>query len=317
MKVIKPPRLRTGDRVALISVSSPVPTSNDVDNMVHCLQKFGLKVMVDENVMDRIGFLAGPDDLRASALAKAIRDPEIRAVFFAWGGKGANHLLEHIDYDLLQRSPKIIVGLSDPSCIINAITKKSNIVTFHGPTGVNFADPNCLASFTESSFIRNLFGNGETPDSIPVPKFSPWVTLHEGRATGNLVGGHLSTIQTLLGTPYEPEWDNSIFFWEEVGRAPRAIDLSLWHFRLRGVFDKIAGMVIGRPLDCADPSYDDELDFQGTVLNAIRGFNFPVLFNVDLGHADPKVTIPVGVNAELLLNDNDDPIFNLLESGVQ
>lgn len=313
MTIIKPPRLRTGDRVALVSVSSPVPSAKDIDNMVKCLEGFGLDVDADENVLDRHGYLAGTDEFRSRALTRALRSPNIRAVFFAWGGKGANHLLSHIDYDAFRNDPKIVVGLSDPSCIINALTRVSGVVTFHGPTGVNFANRDGLDEFTRISFRNALFG---ATYPAPVPCFSSWQVLRTGQATGPLVGGHLSTVQTLLGSRYEPNWDGAIFFWEEVGRTPRAIDLSLWHFRLNGVFDRIAGMVVGRPLDCTDPDYDDQLDLIETIKNATRGFSFPILFNVDLGHADPKVTLPVGALAELVLLEEAEPQFTLLESGV-
>lgn len=314
MNLVKPRRLRPGDRVALVSVSSPVPSRGDVDKMVKCIEGFDLAVDVDENVMDRLGYLAGADSVRASALTRALENPDIRAVFFAWGGKGANHLLTNINYAALRRDPKIVMGLSDPSAIINAITKTSGIVTFHGPTGVNFANPDGLAKFTETAFRNAVFG---TTYPAGIPRYSSWQVLRPGEASGPLVGGHLSTVQTLLGSVYEPNWDGAIFFWEEVGRTPRAIDLSLWQFRLNGVFDRISGMVVGRPLECADPVYDDEFDLLATIKNATSGYSFPILFNVDLGHADPKVTLPVGARAQLNLRDEGNPQFILVESGVE
>ncbi len=108
-------------------------------------------------------------------------------------------------------------------------------------------------------------------------------------------------MQTLLGTPYEPEWDGAIFFWEEVGRPPRQIDHLLMHFKLRGVFERIGGMIIGRPLACEDKEAAMDIDFRKMVLSLCREYSFPILFNVDLGHADPKLTIPIGAVGELQL----------------
>lgn len=311
MSIIKPPALHSGDRVALVSVSSPVPSSDHVDNMVKFLKKQGLAVTVDAGVLSNFGFLAGTDAERLAGLNRALEDERIRAVFFAWGGKGANHLLPGINYEALRRDPKILMGLSDPTCVLNAVTRLANIVTFHGPTGVNFSAPTGLDPFTEASFTQAIFGD---TDGYSVPRHSGWQVLKSGTAAGRLAGGHLGTVQTLLGTRYEPDWDGAIMCWEEVGRPARSIDLSLWHFRLRGVFDSIAGMVVGHPLDCNDPEYDAELDLPAMILNATEGYDFPILYNVDFGHADPKVTLPLGVRAELALGD--DQTLTLLESAV-
>jgi muramoyltetrapeptide carboxypeptidase len=314
MKVIKPKRLRHGDVVSLISVSSPVPSEESVDQMVQCLNSFGLEVDVDPHVFERLGYLAGPDDVRIKSLNKALSHDKRAAVFFAWGGKGANHLLSEIDYTNFRQHPRIVVGLSDPTSIINALNSQSNVVTFHGPTGVNFSAPGGLAEYTETSFLETLF------EARPVGKiksYSQWEVIKSGKARGPLVGGHLPTVQTLLGTPYEPKWDGAVFFWEEIGRTARSIDLSLWHFRNAGVFDRIAGIIVGRPLDCNDAVYDADFDLIAAVRNACRGYNFPILYNVDLGHPDPKLTLPIGIPIEMDLSDEKNPVLIINEACVE
>lgn len=307
-----PPRLQRGDTVLVTSVSSPLPSGDHLARIDVCLESMGLHVVHGEHVLARKGYLAGSAPMRADDLNRGLADDDIRAIFFAWGGKGANQLLPLIDYAIFREHPKIVLGLSDPAVIVNALHARSGVITFHGPTGVNFSDPAGLAPYTKESLTRTLF------DSRPVgalPPHSTWESLRTGTATGRLVGGHLSTIQTLLGTSFEPAWDERIFFWEEVGRTPRQIDHILTHFRLRGVFDKIAGMVVGRPLSCDDPETDASIDIRSMILSVCDSFAFPILFNVDLGHADPKLTLPIGALAELEVR-HDGTSFAIAEGGV-
>jgi muramoyltetrapeptide carboxypeptidase len=298
VEVVKPPRLSPGDVVCVTSVSSPIPSTDALDRIDKCLRDLGLEVVHGEHVLARHGYLAGDLDVRQADLGSALRNDNVRAVVFGWGGKGASHLLPALDYAAFKCAPKIVMGLSDPSAIINALHARTGVVTFHGPTGVNFADPDGLAPFTLDSLKRTLFNTAPVGD---LPMFSAWQGLREGAARGRLVGGHLTTVQALLGTPYEPDWDGKIFFWEEVGRAPRDIDQILTHFRQRGVFDRIAGMVIGRPLDCDDPATDSQLSPPATINAVAAGYDFPILINVDLGHTDPKLTLPIGGMAELVV----------------
>lgn len=309
---IRPQRLRPGDTVGVVSVSSPVPSSGHVERIRAGLEALGLDVRLFPHVGDRFGYLAGRDGSRLMDLNAALVDPDIRAIFFAWGGKGANHLLPSINFEGFRQHPKIVIGLSDPTCIINALSARTHVITFHGPTGVNFAHEDGLHAFTKNAMVRALF---EAKPLGPLPRYSKWEVLRPGRASGRLFGGHLSTVQTLLGTPYEPDWSGSIFFWEEIGKIPSAIDLSLTHFRLHGVLDKITGMIIGRPLNCNDATTDSELDLRQMVLEICANYEFPILFNVDLGHADPKLTIPIGALAELDLTSQE-PSFSIQESGV-
>jgi muramoyltetrapeptide carboxypeptidase len=311
-EAIKPPRLKQGDVVYVTSVSSPIPSSDDLERIDSCLTALGLEVVHGDHVLAEHGYLAGTTQQRIDDLNRGLRDDDVRAIVFGWGGKGASHLLPLIDYDAFRRSPKIVLGLSDPAALINALHTRTGVVTFHGPTGVNFADAAGLAPYTKTSLTRALFDATPAGD---LPPYSDWEGLRDGTASGRLVGGHLTTIQALLGTPYEPVWDGRILFWEEVGRAPRHIDQILTHFRQRGVFDKIAGMVVGHPLECEDPKTDDVMDLRDTIKLVCEDFAFPVLFNVDLGHADPKLTLPIGAMAEMRV-DSHELRFTLTEGGV-
>jgi muramoyltetrapeptide carboxypeptidase len=282
--------------------------------MTKCLSDLGFAVKHSRHILSRTAYTAGTKEDRAADLNEAFNDEDVRAVFFAWGGKGANQLLPLLDYNRFRDDPKIILGLSDPTSILNALFATTGTITFHGPTGVNFSAENGLDEFTRRSLIQTIC---EKHQAMALPEHSQWEALRFGTARGHLVGGHLSTLQTLLGTPYEPKWDGGILFWEEVARAPRNIDHCLMHFRLRGVFEKISGMVIGRPLACEDtetPQFN--VDFRQMVLSLCQEYRFPILFNVDLGHADPKLTLPIGAMAELKLSPSGNS-FTLEESGVE
>ena len=138
MQLIRPRHLAPGDTVLLTSVSSPVPSEAHLQRMTFCLRSFGLIVTHSEHIMAREAYTAGSAEMRAKDLNRGFADDSIRAIFFAWGGKGANHLLPLLRYDLFHDRPKIVVGLSDPVSILNALHARTGVVTFHGPTRCQF-----------------------------------------------------------------------------------------------------------------------------------------------------------------------------------
>jgi muramoyltetrapeptide carboxypeptidase len=294
MSIKKPECLKKGDKVGLISVSSPVKREV-VDRSVKYLEKLGFSIELSKHIFDDIGYMAGTAEDRAQDLNEMFENDDIKAIFVAYGGTSANQMLPYIDYDLINKKPKIFVGLSDSSILNLAIYSKSNIVTFHGPTGYNFGESG-MTKYTEKYFLKVLFDPNPLGE---IEELSKWITIREGRAEGEIIGANLTLLQSLIGTPYEPNWNDKILFWEDLFVEYHTIDLILTHLRLAGVFDKIKGMIIGKLVECEEKEYTMKETFEDMILRLTKGYNFPILYNVDLGHTDDKITIPIGVKTKL------------------
>lgn len=309
MTSIKPPRLNTGDTVALISVSHPVPSQKHLDRMLACIESFGLNAVTGKSATFGDGSQPAPAALRLSDLNWAIRDENSKGILCAWGGGQAEELLPDIDYDAFLRSPKPFVGLSDPSYIVTALQSRTGVVTFHGPTGCDFADPAGLDAYSRESFVSALFHS--EPVGV-LPAHSKWEIKQQGQATGRLIGGNLARTVNLAGTPYEPDWSGSILMWEVVTWNIHGIISEILKLKNAGVLDCISGMIVACPLDQSCPAEPRDWD---EILSVCANHDFPIVANVDCGHASPKLTLPIGATVELNLEDTS-PTISVLEAGV-
>jgi muramoyltetrapeptide carboxypeptidase len=300
-----PRKLRLGDTVGIVSTSSPT-TPEAIDNLKKYFEKKGFFVKIAPHVLARFGFMAGTNRQRAEDFNLMIRDPEVRMIVTSMGGSGAVHLLSLIDYKAISCDPKIVTGLSNPAIILNAISCVSNVPTFHGPNGVEFGfGP--LTRFSEENFWLMVSGNLSIPHDFQVT--NGMKILREGKvAEGRLYGGHLRTIQPLIGTPYEPDWRDSILFIEEINDDLCRIDAMLAHFRLAGVFGSIKGLIVGRQ---AEPYEVEAETLEDIVLRNCEGYDFPIVTDVPIGHTDDKLTVPIGCLVRL---NTDKPSFELSES---
>jgi muramoyltetrapeptide carboxypeptidase len=300
----EPNRLRCGNTIGIVSTSSP-PTPEAIDKMKSYFEKKGYSVKVSPNALAKFGFMAGTNKQRADDLNLMLHDPDVRMIVTSMGGAGAIHLLPLIEYDLIRSDPKIITGLSNPAIILNAISHVADLPTFHGPNGVEFGT-GPLTSFSEENFWTMVSESLHLPYTFPVNEMK---ILREGEvAEGRLFGGHHRTIQPLIGTLYEPDWEDSVLFIEEINDELYKIDAMLAHFRLAGVFRSIKGLIVGSPAE----SYEVEVEtLEDIILRNCEGYDFPIATNIPLGHTDDKITVPIGCRVRL---NPDKPSFELLES---
>jgi len=321
MRTIKPRALRKGDEIGIISPSEPVIYKKKFLRGVEILKKLGFRVVLGKNVFKKHGaYMAGTDKERAADLNAMFKNPQIKGIFCGTGGMPSNRLLELIDYYSIRKNPKVFMGLSDITVLINAINKVAGLVTFHGPN-------------IESGFSRGFSGKNKytleyfskaVMNSKPigiVRKRHSLEILKKGRAQGALVGGNLEALTTLLGTKYEPDWKNKIFFWEEVEQTIEDIDFFLTHLRLCGVFNKISGIVIGKLVGCdtLDPTDDWKKEKSFTIskmiLEICRDYKFPIIKGIPFGHFYPQITLPIGVKASIDTKKTNP--FSIDESGVK
>lgn len=294
----KPQSLKPGDNVGLVSVSSPV-SKEIIKRSCEYLRSLGFSVITSKHILDRKGYMAGSAQDRADDLNFMFSSSNIRAVFCAYGGTSANQLLPLLDYKMISTKPKVFVGLSDSSILSLAINSQANIVAFHGPTGYNFGEAG-MTAYTESYFLKALC------DPRPIGEIAPiadWTPIIDGTAEGPIIGANLTLLQTLMGTQWEPDWAGKILFWEDICIERHTIDLILTHLVLAGVMNKIKGMVIGRLVECEEKEYELAESFDDMVRRIMAPYNIPVLANVDLGHTDDKITIPIGTLVRIEAND--------------
>ncbi len=292
--ILKPPRLRVGDTVGLVNPASFLDPE-DVEIAKKELAQLGLNVKLAAHVRDRYGYLGGRDADRAADINSMFADSSVRALIAMRGGWGSSRILQMLDYDLIRRQPKIITGYSDITALLLAIYARSGVVTFHGPVGTS--DWN---RFTVEWVKRILF-SGEA-----VTLRNPWFdlqyrveTLTAGIARGRLVGGNLSVLAGMVGSPYLPEWQGTILFVEEIGEEVYRIDRMLTQLKLAGILDRISGFIFGQCKDCNPEEPDKSLSFRQMLSERIKPLGIPAWYGSMIGHMKDKFTVPVGALVEI------------------
>jgi muramoyltetrapeptide carboxypeptidase len=307
--LVRPAAVRPADTVAIVSTSSPV-SPEELDRLSRYFRQRGYGVAVAPGASAAAGYLAGPREQRAADLMAAFADPEVRLIVPATGGKGAAHLLELLDYEAIRANPKVFTSISDPSILGNAIYHRAGLVTLHGPSGYDFFQPEVNAD-TEAAFWQIVSG----PVTGHEVKGDDWRVLRgAGRqVTGHVVGGHLGTIRALIGTPWVPDVTGAVLMLEEVFVPWVAVDQALTHLRLAGVFDRIAALVVGVPIDCAREDAPDA-DWDQMILRCVGG-DCPVITNVEFGHTAHKIPLVIGGRVTLDLQTTS-PVLGYLDDLV-
>ena len=243
----RPKRLMKGQTVAIVAPASVTYESLQLQLALEALQAMGLKAKVGDHVMDRFGYLAGQDRDRAADINAAFIDPEVDAIFALRGGWGASRLLPFIDFDAIRENPKVILGYSDITSLLNAIYAKAGVVSFHGPNLMSRWNEFTYQSMREVLFEAKSarYSNPIDLDGELVVRKNRIQTIVPGRAEGHLIGGNLTLMTALLGTPYLPKFDNAILFLEDVGEAIYRVDRMLTQLRLSGHLQKVSGIVFG------------------------------------------------------------------------
>lgn len=307
---IRPKALKQGDFIGICASAGASHDLKEVANFVAVLQSFGYKVKEGQNCRKQFGYFSASDEERAAEFMAMILDPSVKAIFFTRGGWGCARILAHLDFNLIQQNPKIILGFSDISVLLNAITLKTGLTTFHGPNG--------NASWNDFSWasIQSLICQG---NPIILKKHldelyeqSP-KTIVGGKTKGELWGGNLTVLTGLLGTEFTPDWTTKILFFEDVLEEPYAIDRMLTQWKMNGVFEQVKGVVLGQFRKCKaeEPAFSFTLEevFQ----QHFSSLKIPVISGFPLGHIRNKYTLPIGEEVEL---DGDEFTITLHRSVV-
>jgi muramoyltetrapeptide carboxypeptidase len=280
---------------------------------VRYLEGIGYRVKVGLHVEARRGYLAGTDDQRVDDLNAMLRDRQVRAIFALRGGYGTPRLLPFVDYRAARRDPKIVVGYSDLTALQLALFRRAGLVGFSGPmVASDFGK--VPDAFTEESFWR-LLTSTQRPGVLSQPVGCPLVRRRGGRAEGRILGGNLSLVASVLGTPFSPDYRGSLLVLEDVGEQLHRLDRMFTQLRNAGILDRIGGLVLGqftrcRPGDGRQP-FLTEREIMDDVCSWAR---VPTVEGFQYGHVSAKLTVPIGVMGRV---DADRGKVELMEAAVR
>ncbi len=315
--IVKPPRLSAGQTIALIAPASNTRENEDIRFAMDILESLGFKVKPGRHLFERSHYLAGQDRNRAADLTRAFADNDVHGVWALRGGYGSGRILPYIDYQTIAANPKVFVGYSDITALHCAIQAHTGLVTFHGP----------IATQTFSEYALQAFQNVVMTPAAPMPLAAPpafekkpgqverdnrITRFRGGKASGHLVGGNLSILTQIIGTPYEPRFEGAILFLEDVNEAPYRIDRMLTHLLLSGRLQRVAGVVFGKCTDC-DPGKGNSFSLEEVIADRCDSLGVPVVRGLMFGHIDDNATIPCGARVTL---DGDAGTLTLQEVAV-
>jgi len=283
----KPAPLRRGDLVAVVAPAGAIDDL-DLNAGVRVLETSGFRVRLGASVRNRNGYFAGTDRERAADIHAMFRDPEVRGILTARGGYGSGRILPLLDPEIVRAYPKIFVGHSDVTCLLNDFVQRAGMVTFHGPMVAGLPHrPEITVPFL--AMLRGeRIGWHQTAEAVIQP----------GTAEGVIVGGCLSLIVSQLGTPFGMETRGRLLFLEDVNEKPYRIDRMLTQMRQAGLFDEVAGVIFGDMIGCGDPA-GERVSVCDVISEVFATADYPVAYGLPSGHGRGTVTLPLGVRARL------------------
>ncbi len=284
-----PEKLKKGATIGLVSPSSPI-TQEREQQCVKAIEALGFKVKKADNIcQSKGGYMAGEEKVRGAWINKMFADPEVDAIICIRGGDGANRVVEFVDPDIVRQNKKIFIGYSDITSLHLLFNQQCDLVTFHGP----MVSSNIVDHFTEEAeeaFFAAL--NSDEVYRYKEPQGFEMGIARAGHAEGLMTGGNLTVLCASIGTPYEIDTDGKILFIEEIGAHVGNMDRLVYQLRNSGKLEHVAGIVLGQYTDCAVdvPGYD----MTRIMLDALGDKAIPVFYNVQSGHSQPMINLPLG-----------------------
>lgn len=285
-------KLQKGDTIGVI-IASSYNKADHFEKLEKIINEMGFKLKYGKTVFLKHGYLAGSDEERINDIHKMFLDNEVSAILCLKGGFGATRIIDKLDYEVIKKHPKLLIGFSDVTALLNNLYKYCNFPTVHGLVG-NFLASNSCDEFSKNDFKellqentkgRVLKGNEKTQ------------TLIGGTVEGEIVGGNLCLISDMYGTDYEVDFEDKIVLIEEVDERPYNIDRMFAQFRIGKSLEKAKGFIFGHFTDCEDESGDN--DYESLIKEYFGNLNVPIIYNFPTGHEFPFVNVPIGLKVRL------------------
>lgn len=311
-----PVPLAKGDTIGLVSPSSATDDSLNLQLAREAMEALGFTVKTGAHYDARRGHLAGTDAQRAGDLNAMFADKAVKAIVCTRGGSGAARLLPLLDYAVIRRNPKVLLGYSDITALHCAIQAQTGLVSFHGPIGSGSWNPFNVDQFRRVLLDRELVeyrNKVEAGDEL-VPRRNRTLTIRGGKARGELIGGNLTVLTALAGSPYLPDFRGRILFLEDVSEAPYRVDRMFSTLKLMGALDQVAGVIFGECSDCNPGDGYGSLTLEQILDDYLLPLGIPAYRGAMIGHLREQFIVPVGGKVEL---DADAGTFRLLEPVFQ
>lgn len=316
VRLRKPPRLRPGDTVGLIEPAGFTADEFDLKLITEAVSAMGLVPKLAPHLLARYGYLAGKDEARAADVNAMYADDKVRAVFAIRGGWGSARILPHLDYKLIRANPKLLIGFSDITALHMAFAARAGFTTIHGPNAASAWGELSWNSFSALAFegATPIYQNPAAKEDRLVQRNWRTRTLRPGKASGRLLGGNLTVLTALMGTPYLPDFSGAILFLEDVDEAEYRIDRMLTQLALAGVLRRVAGIVFGQCTDCrASGRSIGGFTLSEVLKQHLEPLGVPAFQGALIGHIADQFSIPLGVRAEI---DASAGTIRMLEAAV-
>lgn len=287
-----PKRLQMGDIIGIVSPSGAVTkeTINQFNRGIDFFKNLGFKVKISKNALSNtLKYSATPQE-KADDLNSMFANTKVKAIICSQGGSNSNSILPLIDFNIIKNNPKIFMGISDITALLNAIYKETGLVTFHGnDTMWGFGAER--VNYDEQEFKDRLV-EGKIGE---VKHNSEWKCIRNGAIKGVLIGGNLNCLNKLIGTKYLPNFKAKILFLESFDELnpPEKVESELYRLKQIGVFEKIKGLWIGHY------NHKSKIPYEEIIMNVVKEYDFPILKCDDFGHNTSNTTIPIGIKIKL------------------
>ena len=304
---LKPQKLKLGDTIGVVAPSSQIIGDNidELNKAKEIVERSGFKVKYSKNIFSNTNEYSATAREKAEDINAMFADKEVKMIWCAKGGNNSNSTFEYLDYELIKENPKIICGYSDITSITNMITEKTGLVTFSGTNFKTIATDETDFSYKQA-LSRFVDGNLEFG-----PENEEYITIQEGKAEGELIGGNLSLTRGMVAGKYSLDFIDKILFLEELGfeTDPEATSNNIYYMKQNGVFDKIKGLWIG------NYEHESGISLEKIIMDVLNGeYKFPIIKSNNFGHIERKTVIPIGTKAEI--NTDEDIKIKLVENCV-
>lgn len=308
MEKLIPNKLKKGNTIGIIAPSDPIIGDNieELEQARKILEKEGFKVKYSKNIFSNTNGYSSTAKEKAEDINEMFSDKEVKMIWCAKGGENSNTTFEYIDYENIKQNPKIICGYSDITSLTNIITEKTGLVTFNGTNFKTIATDETDYSYKEAikRFVDGSLEIGQ--------KGEEYITLKNGIAEGELIGGNLSLTRGMVSGKYSINFQDKILFIEELGieTDPALVSNFLYYMKQNGVFEKIKGLWIG------NYKHESNINLEKIVLDVISDeYNFPIIKSNNFGHIETKTVIPIGIKARI--DTTKDVKMELIEKCVK
>ncbi len=304
---LRPQKLKIGDTIGVVAPSSPIIGNNieELNKAKEIVEKSGFKVKYSKNIFSNTNGYSSTAKEKAEDINEMFADKEVKMIWCAKGGNNSNSTFEYLDYELIKKNPKIICGYSDITSITNMITEKTGLVTFSGTNFKTIATDETDFSYKQAI---NRFVNGSLELGTENEEY---ITIQEGKTSGELIGGNLSLIRGMVAGKYSLDFTDKILFLEELGfeTDPAGTSNNLYYMKQNGIFDKIKGLWIG------NYEHESGISLEKIITDVLEGeYKFPIIKSNNFGHIERKIAIPIGTKAEI--NTNEKVKIKLVENCV-